>query len=75
MPISQDTTTYNAKPTLDVIEPGAVRRSVVKDKTFAVTAIPLGHELSLVGVFVRVQIVQDDMDPSLTADRRNIVHE
>ena len=53
------------EPQLDLIEPRAVGRSVVKDKAVAVASIPGADKGAPAGIFVSIEVVEHQVDASL----------
>ena len=63
------------EPEFDLVEPRAVRRSVVEDEAIPMALVPLGNEIAFGCVAVRVQVVENDMNTRLRVRRRYEVHE
>src|SRR5215472_1410597 len=54
------------EPQLDLVEPRAMGRSVVKDQAVAVASIPRADKSAPGGVLVGIEVVEHQVDTSLT---------
>ena len=69
------TTTEDAEPQLDLVKPRTVRWCVVEYEAIAMPLVPFAHISALVRVAMRIQVVENDVNATLSVSRRNPIHE
>lgn len=75
VPVSKDSAAHDAKPKLNLIQPGSMGWRVVKNESPPMIPVPVRDEAALASVEMGVEIVKDDVDPALAVGGRNEVHE
>ena len=73
--VPQYTTTEDAEPQFNLVKPRAVRWCVVKYEAIAMPLVPFAQISALVRVAMRIQVVKNDMNVTLSVNRRNSIHE